>query len=338
MTALIAGTYGFFRLMIKRNLKAYSLMVLVFTLCMIVPFSLRFFENEDIYDFTMTAALEAGRGNKLNPGQLWLLENDKFYGISPAIMGGFPYELSLLACAVAIFYFKRDKTSAYLLASFAVLALATIPYTGWLIGLAVTPFQLWRLTWLMPFGIAMAYLVKIVLAITTNLPVLKRYRAWIRPATLLLTQIALVAGMIYILPWAKGNLGVGGRKPGFTRWYQEYIQVGEVLNTLEPPGALIVGGPDRPTNDIIPSLSYNVRLISFRNERGGNTAPLWEALIGEGTDPEERLNLMQEHQVEYLLIREEHSWLNVWLERYSHHAALLFENDKLRLYQLNFED
>jgi hypothetical protein len=95
----------------------------------------------------------------------------------------------------------------------------------------------------------------------------------------------------------------------------------------------MVGGPDRPTNDIIPSLSYNVSLLSFRNERGGNTASLWEAIIKEDTAPDERFDLIIENDVQYLLIRENHDQLNAWLQEYNHHLQLLYENDKLRLYE-----
>ena len=123
-------------------------------------------------------------------------------------------------------------------------------------------------------------------------------------------------------------------KPGSVRWYQDYIEIGEAIHEHVPSNAIIVGGPNRTTNDLIPSLSLEVRLVSFRNERGGRTAALWESMMGDETNQDERLALFKEHNVSYLLIREDVGWMDDLLEKFPNRFEIIHQNRKLILYRI----
>ncbi|NJN43722.1 MAG: hypothetical protein HC806_02605 [Anaerolineae bacterium] len=295
------------------------------------------FATEDIYDYSVEEALEAGRENKLKPGYLDVMENPKYYGISLDITQGFPFKLGLFATFIGLFLLRKEKLAQFIVSSFIVLGLAVFPYTGWMIGLATSPFQLWRLTWLMPFGLAIAFLFDTLFKYSLRLPHLSQLHSNTKDWALIGTQLVMVAGFFYIMPWAQGNLKVGGTKPGTTIWYQDYIELSEVLNSLEPQGEILVGGSDRPTNDIIPSLTYNVNLLSFRNERGGGNADIWEAVISPNTSSEDRFKLIKSHNIRYLLIRDGSPWLTNWIDNNPERFELLHENRKLQIYFISSE-
>jgi len=335
MTALICGFYGLITLAVHRNFKSFSQMVVVLTLITLAPFSLRFSEGEKLFAFSITESQDAGWNEILKSQRLQILENKRFYGISPSLITGFPYELGLVAGILGLLYIKQNKAARYIVASLISLGLFTLPYTGWIFGLALTPNQLWRLTWLMPFGISIAFLAQTGLIILLDrLLWFPKYDQGFRNLLIIGMQLALLTGAFYLIPWAKGNLGFGPMKPGSVRWYHEYIEIGDAIHDYVPPNAIIVGGPNRTTNDLIPSLSLNVRLVSFRNERGGRTAVLWEAMMGDATALDERLALFEEHSVAYLVIREDIDWMDELLESYPDRFDIIHQNRKLILYQI----
>jgi hypothetical protein len=259
----------------------------------------------------------------------------KFYGIAPELVTGFPYRLSLLAAGIGIFSLKNRKAARYLVAAFLTVGLFIFPYTGWIFGMAFTPNQLWRVTWLMPFGISIAFLVHVGLETLYNhLVWLPKHNRSLQNISILCCQMILLLGTFYLIPWAEGNLGFGPMKPGSVRWYQEYIEMGQVMQEKVPPQAVIIGGPKRTTNDMIPSLSLDVQLVSFRNERGGRTAPIWEAMVSEDTPLDERMALFEKYNVSYLLLRGKVSWMEDLVTKAPNRIESLHQNRKLQLYQI----
>ena len=88
-------------------------------------------------------------------------------------------------------------------------------------------------------------------------------------------------------------------------------------------GVVAVGGPDRASNDILPSLTLDFTLLSFRNENArSKEAKLWQAMMGESdasgeasTLPE-RIALFRQYQVDYLLLRGDPDWYLAMIEVY----------------------
>jgi hypothetical protein len=335
MTVLICGFIGLITFAITKNKVAFVQMVTLLGLITLIPFWLRITEGEKLFAFSITEYQEEGWDDILESPRLNILEDERFYGVSPALLTGFPYELIVLSGFFGLLFLNRVKAARYIVATIIALSLFTLPYTGWIFGLAFTPNQLWRLTWLMPFGISIAFLSHILLEIILDrLLWIPKHMLILRNIFIIAIQLTFLVGAYYITPWAKGNLGFGPMKPGSVRWYQEYIEIGEAIHENVPPNSNIVGGPNRATNDLIPSLSLDVRLISFRNERGGRTATLWESMMGDETDQHTRVALFDEHNVTYLLIREDVEWMDNLLNEFPDRFDIVHENRKLHLYQI----
>ena len=334
-TGLIIGLGGFMYSLKQQRFQSLVPVILVLGAVISMPLAIRVFERDHLKEFTMTESLEAGRENKLNPGRLTVLENEFFYGVSLEIMKGLPYDLLLLAGVVSLIQLNKSTGAIFIAASLITLGLATFPYTGWIIGYALSPFQLWRLTWLMPFGISIGFILMTASHwLFQQFPKLKAQKHIMESILSFGSALVFLLGALYILPWAKGNLDFGGRKPGFTAWYQDYIEMAGYLDPDQTRDAVFLGGADRTTNDIIPSLYPGVSLVSFRNERGGNTASLWEEMVGEGAAPPQRLESYLANDVKYLLIREEPEWLEELLAASPDQFSLIHENRKLRLFEL----
>jgi hypothetical protein len=332
-STLIIGLMGLLFQVQNKKTKSYINLLIVMLLVLSIPLYIRMLEGAEITSFTITEAIDTGSAYKLKSGRLTVLTNELFYGISPSLTRGFPYEFLLLAGIVGLFFIKRRKAASFITAANIILAISILPYTGWIIGYLSSPFQLWRLTWLMPFGIAIAFLTETGIDIIEKITQLKTFKPLLGKVVPFCFILVMFIGMIYLLPWAKGNLGFGGRKPGFELWYQDYIEIGQFLKNIENTGEIIVGGPDRTTNDIIPSLSQVVHMVSFRNERGGNMAPIWEAMMGENTPLEERIYLFDEYDVKYLLIRGNPEWMVEIQVSYPEKFILHHENRKLQLFE-----
>ncbi len=336
MTALTAGVYLALSALHARRWRPAVVALLPFVIALLPPTAMRFGQGEELYTFSVEEAIAIGRENKLSPGRLHVLEDERFYGIDLSLVSGLPYELSLLAGGLALLLMRKDVAARYVVAALIVLGLAVFPYTGWIIGLGTSTFQLWRLSWLTPLGIILAFLFRGVFdagwRVVQRWPFLPWGRDALERLTVLFLQAALFVGMVYILPWMKGNLRFGYTKPGTEDYYQDYVELDAFLDTLDAKGAYIIGGPDRPTNDIIPSLSSDFRLVSFRDERGGLAADMWQAMVGDGTPPAERLRLYQERQIAYLVIRDEPPWLFDWIAAYPEHFDLIYRTKKLYVY------
>jgi hypothetical protein len=74
-------------------------------------------------------------------------------------------------------------------------------------------------------------------------------------------------------------------------------------------------------------------MVSFRNERGGNRAPIWEAMMAENTPLEERIYLFDEYDVKYLLLRGNPEWMDEIQVSYPGKFMLHHENRKLQLFE-----
>jgi hypothetical protein len=334
MTALILFIYGVINILITRQLTPHVILLLITFVVLIPHFSLRFFEEEGRRVYTVESEVDTMRDYKINPHRIRIRDNTKYFGISPEVVDGLPFTLLIIICSFSLTKLKKTESARYFSAILIVLGLIYIPYTGWLIGLAITPFHLWRIPRLFPFGLAMAYITQIgIQFIFERFGKLKKHEKYIHNLVSIFACLIILFGIYYILPWAKGNLG--GSKPGFDNWYENYIEIGDYLNALEQPDVVIIGGVDSITNDIIPSLSIDAQLVSFRNENPGPNTDLWNSMVGEGTTIEDRLNLFNKFGINYILLREEVEWMEEIQDTRPTKFELIIENKKLRLYEFH---
>jgi len=334
MTVLVSSIYAVINLIVTRQWRPALFLIIILGSLLIPHFSLRFFEEQGRRVYSVESDVDTVRNYKINPHRIRVLDDTQFYGIAPEVIDGLPFTLLIIIGFFSITQMRSSLAARYFVSTLVVLGIILFPYTGWLLGLAITPFHLWRIPRLFPFGLSMAYFLEwIVRQFVERIKNLRKYKREINYAASLLGSIVLLAGAFYILPWAKGNLG--GTKPGFDRWYQQYIEIGDFLNALDDKDVVVIGGPDTITNDIIPSLAVEANLISFRNENPGPNTDVWKFLVAEDTGPEERLASFERLNVSYIMLRGDSMWMEEIQDSHPGKFKVQLENKKLRLYEFN---
>ena len=333
MACMITGVYGLPALFNKSLRGKYLALIGVLALIVMIPYLFRFGGGE--YSQTLSFSLsDVARNNDYDRfgGRVDVVDGTQFYGISRSITPGLPYQAGLAAAVVSLFFFWRHKFARYILAAFLVLGLSMIPYTGWIVGMFTTPFQLWRLTWLMPFGMAFAFLFWAGFEIIQKVKFLQQQGKWINSMFYLSVYAALIAAVVYVRPWAMSN--VETRNLDEVEIYNNYISTAKLMNQLDVESPVILGGPDATTNSIIPSLTMKYNPLVFRVQSGGGHRRLWLSLMGEDIPLEERYARLLENKVEYLLIKGEPDWLTDLLMEYPKNIELVFKDQRFRLYKL----
>jgi hypothetical protein len=155
---------------------------------------------------------------------------------------------------------------------------------------------------------------------------------WVKPIYHLSATAVLVAAIVYIHTWTMGN--VERLNVDVLDFYSNYISTARLMNELDVDAPIIIGGPDAVTNSIIPSLTLKYVPLVFRVESGGEQTKLWKLLVGDSIPPEERLSLLKENNVEYLLVKGEPGWLIDLRDKYPDNVSRIFKDQRFSLYKL----
>ena len=334
MTCMIIGVYGLPSLFNKDVRGKYFALIGILAAVVLIPYLFRFGGGEysESLSFTLADVAKNDEFARFGIRRVEIIEGTPFYGISRYLTPGLPYEVSLVAVIVSLFFFWRHKSARYVLAAFLVLGVSMFPYTGWIVGMFTTPFQLWRLTWLMPFGLAFAFLAWVGFEIVQKIKLVQQWLGWIQPVYYLSVFAVFIAAVVYVHPWAMGNIET--RNLDVVDFYSNYLSAAKLMNELDVDAPVIVGGPDAVTNSIIPSLTLNYVPLVFRVEFGGEQTKLWKSMIGDDIPPEERLARFRENNVEYLLIKGEPDWLLELRNEYPDNVSRIFRDQRFGLYKL----
>lgn len=334
MACMIVGVYGLPSLLNKDIRWKYIALIVVLAAVVLIPYTFRFGGGEysQTLSFSLKDVAENDEFARFGVRRVDIIEGTNFYGISHYLTRGLPYEVSLVAVVLSLFFFWRHKHARFVLAAFLVLGVSMFPYTGWIVGMFTTPFQLWRLTWLMPFGLAFAFLAWAVFESIQKIKLIEQQKQWTQPAYYLSVFAVMIALIVFVRPWAVENLPPTGID--VTDFYSNYVSIARSMNEMDVDAPIIVGGPDAATNSIIPSLTLKFVPLVFRVQSGGEQTQLWKPLMGDNLSPADRLARFRESKVEYLLLRGEPVWLVEFQKTYPENISLIFTDRRFNFYKL----
>jgi hypothetical protein len=308
ITLLITLLFVLLSYLNKRQTRLIAFAVLTLTLIAFVPAPLRFLgETKERYFFNMDSAQQANAMTDRRDQHVAALDNDRFYGINPELLKHWLYVPVVLATVLAFFRLRQMIISSYLIAIVVVLLFALNPYTGWILGMAITPFHLWRITWFVPFGISIAFIIDTA----THMRTTSIRLVWLTPfAGVILLLIALLS----FPDWFSRHLISAKVSPD----YQALINAGEWLDTHAKGDVVVVG--DKHVNNHIPTLSAHTQTIIFRTPRMtadfGQLNPndisdringQW-LLTASATDAATRSSFFKKYHIDYLLLAEQPMW------------------------------
>ncbi|NWF64973.1 MAG: hypothetical protein HXY38_11780 [Chloroflexi bacterium] len=337
MTCMIAGVYGLPLLFNKEMRLQYFFAIGVLASVVVAPYLFRFGGGEysQSLSFSLTDVAANDEFARFGIRRVDVIEGTQFYGISRYLTVGLPYEISLLAVAVSLFFFWRNSAARYVLSFFLVLGVSMFPYTGWIVGMFTTPFQLWRLTWLTPFGIAMAFLLWFGFEIVQTIKLPKPLQHWAYVLYHSAVYVGLVGLVIYVSAWALENVEKSNTDVG--SFYANYVRVAEQMNEVDVDGMpVILGGPDETTNSVLPSLTIKFQPLVFRVGTETEKTREWRFLVADETPADARFEALRENRVEFLFLKGKPDWIVVLMETYPEHVRFLFRDERFSLYQIEY--
>jgi hypothetical protein len=352
LACLITLLFAVARITATRSLRP-GLAIVALTLALpLAPLTLRFAGGAAHHaQFTLSEAAAVGDLENTRMQGLLILENPRFYGIHPSLYSEFPFGLLLVASGLALRRLGQGLLGPFLVACTLVGLAASIPWTGWLLGLAITPFHLWRVLWLMPLGLACAFLARLL--------------PWSVPATAAAAaQLALLAGALAdaVFGTGKGDLIStplperwqtviysyrAGERPASPceRTFAGFARVGRYLDAAIDKSAVVAA--DQDTYNFVPTLSVKARPFVYRNKietavHGGFSREEtyerfsdWLELQGPKTAVERRLAILDRYHVRFLLLCEEDVWVRRLLDEAPERVRPSMQTGQLRLYEVS---
>ena len=209
--------------------------------------------------------ITAGRKRRVSQ-----IRGTPYYGVGTAAVGGTGRMIGAAVLVLALLRVHRRRDARYVVAALSVVAAAVIPYTGWILGRLVTPFHLWRILCLTPYGIGTAFVVGLV----RDLSVLQSWR------TPRVSRNCVAGGAVVVLALTYyAGARAGGRVAALQLapdWQRslvvsaeltlpqpEVAALGRLLRAEVGDGAVVLA--NRSLNDLVPSLATNAVLRSFRS-------------------------------------------------------------------------
>ena len=262
------------------------------------------------------------------------LGDTPFYGFNPGILEmHIPYEeriptpaqffswlwlmIPILAIFTSIRGLRNSFLKQYILATTLLMALAGIPFTGWILGYFVSAWMLERTTWLYPFGIGAIFLF---LTLQNKTQLGERLKTWrveiykkihLESETVIQVSIWMISIVPILLVMREQGLPNITRLQSSTQRYRELTQIGNQIDesTLRPVN--IVGTDD--LNDFIPTLSWKAKVISYRPEDTSypyfyseeEKFTRWsdrQAIFSKEISPDKRMEIIQKYNIRFILL------------------------------------
>jgi hypothetical protein len=260
-----AGLFCLLEAIYLRSWKRFAIAIAVLAACVLIFLPIRLLEAQsNNFYFTFRDAESMDEITVTRAYYLSVMPDSRFYGQNIALLEEIAFGMLLIAMIVALFRMRYSRVARFLVASVTLLLLTIIPYTGWLVGLIVTPFHLWRVVWLMPFGIALSYLV---LHLSRGFARTVRWQ-WVSRAMLPgVTVLCLILGLYYGRSNREIAILVSRLESGEpfrnTAWSEHLLRVADTLDSLVDGQAVVLAYPRRNAF-AIPSLNATLKTVVFR--------------------------------------------------------------------------
>ncbi len=238
----------------------------------------------------------------------------------------------LLALARA----RRDRVARYVAAGLGVAALAIVPQTGWLVGKLLTPFHLWRILAAVPYGIAAAFFLRVVVGWLAPRP--DRVGGFVRRATAfapVLAPVVLAVSVAYAAAnqrtfrlaafavpegWQESldaRVKFDRSRPRLP--FADLLAVAKALDDAIDGRAVVLGEPE--INSLLPTLSAKAVLVAFRSpaqttlhsglpiERTRKTWRTYQKLVLGQLPAEAAVRFLRTHDVRFVVTATDAPWL-----------------------------
>ncbi len=331
-SVIIVGFIGLFRFTpstVKRFLPLLAIILITLTPQIFVKFA-----DPDTQG-TVAYAINNASTSRGNEALYTVLGNTKFYGFNPSILAMIgSYEslnpilgaivkwgwilIPLLSAVFAIRQIRENKLAQFVCAGFLLVAIAGIPFTGWILGYFVSARMLARATWLYPYGIGMVFFL---ISVRDHTSLGKRFNQWGKNIQkdfgrtffdIPLTLITISSTVVLVIVMRTQNLPNLERLNINVQRYREFAHIGNFLDDQITDKATMIGTED--INDLIPGIAGKAYVVNFRypkpmyvyfytqDEREDRYIDQ-QQIFSNDVSSEIRLSLIDKYNIEYILLR-----------------------------------
>jgi tetratricopeptide (TPR) repeat protein len=269
----------------------------------------------------------------LSQTRLWMFSAVKNqYMAHPHLVA---HPLTLLAIVLTpllIPYLRHSMAAQFLFSNMAVpLLLLYNPISAPLLGRLITPWMLWRVSWLLPVSLTLGFFLdKIIRWIQGSLTEVSLCVG--RPHVLQMVPVLIVVLMAIPLQGYIAD-GLGSLKERKERTLSQYER--DLLLHLPEqvaPGSVIIADP--ALNDYIPAFVGDVRLLTFRWNGLPSATEDIERLYGARLVDRSVLDALHRWNARYLVIKRGHP-LALQFDLLPFQFTRLYHNDGYAVYQVS---
>lgn len=257
--------------------RGFMQLLVNFTLIALPSFFIRLYlRSKEILSVDAVSVSESFEANKIVR-----VVNDIFYGLAPeslklmdialgnkianAIYQIFrltPVIIILVVIFIALRNLKKGPLYWYIFSASMLTVLATIPYTGWILGYFVSGRMISRASWFLPLGLGVVLIWRSIESLNKNKQNLIQKNK--------ILAGGLILSFIFISPILLS--GIPHRFPAYfdsIRYYKGLSEIGSFIDqsTKNPVTAIAL---DYRDTQFLPGISANARLISFRERKTYN--------------------------------------------------------------------
>ena len=314
------------------NYKKHLILIILATIILVPQIGIRLVQHEA--QPTIPTSIESLEQSQGIDSLITRLGDSPFYGFKLNILEmNIPYAdrlpiptqifswiwiaIPILTTAVSIKGIRNNQLNQYILAATLLVAMAGIPFTGWILGYFVSAWMLERTTWLYPFGISTIFLLFALQDNTTLGRRLKEGRVSIHKKvrvnlmSVLDVFIWFTSILLILLVMRVQGLPSVTKLQSSTSRYQELTLIGQQIDQSVPYPVNVVGTDE--LNDFIPALSWKAKVISYRpedisypyffSEKEKKTR--WsdrQAIFSKEMSPNKRMEIIRKYNIRYILL------------------------------------
>ncbi len=292
------GAFGLVYLVFNRRRSAWVRLVFIFLpvlLFLTIPLLQRSIQSTQITAFTY--ARGSGLQFGLSQTRLWTFSVVKnLYMAHPQLVA---HPLTLLAIGLTpllILYLPHSAAAQYLFGNMAgILVLLYNPFTAPLLGHLITPWMLWRITWLLPVALTLGFFGD-------------RLVRWLQqrlPSSIggLVPVLLVLSVALPLLPYLKESTALLRQRRHRTMHQAEWEMLTYLGDHL-PPNSTIMANLDMST--YIPAFTSSARVLSFRWQGPPETMVALNHFYRSRLVSQATLNILAAHSIEYVIIERQH--------------------------------
>ena len=342
VAVVAVGLYTVLYCVIRRDWRTLFAISLLLGLLILVPLLIRIFDAAytskipfDVSELTRKDQLR----RLVSFGAAWFILN-------PEIIWGLPFLWTLVAGIVGAFQLRQSHIARWVFTAMVIVLSVLNPVTVFLWGMTISASHVWRIVWIVPFGIAAAFLSKWAFERICRNRAQTIAHARLQIVVALASSVCLLGALWWL--WSGDNareLYAFQTNARQANDYAALLALKPVLDQqLQAP--TVIAGSTMWFNDRLPSVSANVRSFALRSELNmwklGNLE--WDEararfralrrLVKGDASPQERLAILEKYQVEFIVAKAGNAWVTEILAAYPTRFEQIETRGELKLYRV----